>query len=382
MANKQTTKLKSKEVKTVTPTTELPTANSTVLSSEKVTPQQVTPNDYTNLYNAYEQAMNDRTNAYVANSNAMSADAQRQLAIVGNQSLQNLYANQGVRGQEVSQGSILANDMSTGKAQSAVKAAYENAAKEVAMQNESNIADTGRAMGNQQVEYNNSLADLKTQSERDIDDLYASFEQQDKINDINARGEYKANEMEIYAKYGGNYTTIKAYNKAIKQLKTDGDVSNDWKIQYLEAKRDALQADIDEQKLAQAKNNYSASLSKYTTSSQVDKQIRKILTDGDTSNDWKLTYLNKYRALLKRQETAAKKKASSSSSSNSKTKSKNIDEDNDDNNNNKLTDEEKKKKENAKKKKAAKKALSSKRVALDSTNVWNPYYWKATINKK
>ena len=161
--------------------------------------------------------------------------------------------------------------------------------------------------------------------------------------------------------------TIKAYNRAIKQLKKDGDVTNDWKINYLREKRDALQVEVDKQKLAEQKNKYSKSLSKYKSTDQIDKAIAAILSDGDTTNDWKLSYLNKYRTILNRKEVAARKAAKAA-----KKKSKSKGGNNNNNNNNNNDDNG----GNNKKKKKDKYAG----VSLDSSNKFNVNYFNTPAN--
>lgn len=272
-------------------------------------PTAVPVNNYSDLYNAYEQAMNNRANTYNALSNAEANDATRQLQVVGNQGKSALQGTQGLRGQGVSETSLLQNQMATGTAQSGVKSAYDSAMRDVGMEKDQNLAETNRTLGNQQVNYENSLSDLMTQYSRDVDDLNSSIAHQENLTDISKRAEYAANNRDIYEQYGTNYSTIEAYNKAIDRLAKDGKTKSDWKIQYLTEKRDELQAELDKQKLAAQKNAYSKNLSKYKSTTQIDKAIAKILSDGDTSNDWKLTYLNKYRTILNRREIAARKAA-------------------------------------------------------------------------
>lgn len=291
-------------------------ANATANHKQMVTqttPEKVETNNYKTLYSAYEQAMNGRANAYNAQNAAQASDAARQLQIVGNQGKTALQGTQGVRGQDVSETSLLQNEMSTGTTAGGVKSAYDAAMREVGIEKDQNLAETDRIMGNQQVNYENSLQDLATQYSRDVDDFNNSVEHNDKITDIQERGEYATQKRDIYDKYATDYDTIAAYNKAINRLANDGKVKSDWKIQYLTEKRDALQAEIDKQKLADTKNAYSKSLKKYTSVSQVDNAIAKILADGDTSNDWKLSYLNKYRTILNRWEKNGKSGSSGSS---------------------------------------------------------------------
>lgn len=330
-------------------------------------------NNYSDLYNAYEQAMNNRANAYSTASNAEANDATRQLQIVGNQGKSSLYGTQGLRRQGVSETSLLQNQMATGTTQSGVKAAYDSAIRDVGMQKDQNLADTNRALGNQQVSYENSLQDLMTQYGRDVDDLESSIAHNDKITDIQERGEYETQKRDIYEMYGTDYNTIEAYNKAINRLASDGKNKSDWKIQYLTEKRDALQAELDEKKLAEQKNNYSKNLSKYKSTTQIDKAIAAILSDGDTSNDWKLTYLNKYRTILNRKEVAARKAAKAASKKSTKKSSSSG---GDSGSNNTSTT-----KLNQKARAKAKSDLKG-NIATDVTNVWNPYYFLAGVNKK
>lgn len=327
-------------------------------------------NNYSDLYNAYEQAMNNRANAYNTLSNAEANDAAQQLQIVGNQGKSSLYGTQGLRGQGVSETSLLQNQMATGTTQGSVRSAYDSAMREVGMAKDQNLADTNRALGNQQVSYENSLQDLMTQYNRDVDDLESATAHNDKITDIQERGEYETQKRDIYEMYGTDYNTIKAYNKAINRLANDGKNKSDWKIQYLTEKRDALQAELDEKKLAEAKNSFSKTLSKYKSTTQIDKAIAAILSDGDTSNDWKLTYLNKYRTILNRKEVAARKAAKAAKKK--KTKS---DSGSDSDSGTSTT------KLNQKARAKAKSDLKG-NIATDVTNVWNPYYFLAGVNKK
>jgi len=331
-------------------------------------------NNYSDLYNAYEQAMNNRANAYSTVSNAEASDAARQLQIVGNQGKSSLYGTQGLRGQGVSETSLLQNQMATGTAQSGVKSAYDSAIRDVSMEKDQNLANTNRVLGNQQVNYENSLQDLMTQYGRDVDDLESSIAHNDKITDIQERGEYETQKRDIYEMYGTDYNTIEAYNKAINRLANDGKNKSDWKIQYLTEKRDALQAEIDEKKLAEAKNSFSKNLGKYKSTTQIDKAIASILSDGDTSNDWKLPYLNKYRTILNRQEVAARK-AAKAASKKSGSDSNNNNNNNNNNSNNNTTEL------NQKARAKAKSDLKG-NIATDVTNVWNPYYFLAGVNKK
>lgn len=360
-----------------------------------ILPTAVPVNSYANLYDAYEQAMNNRANAYNTLSNAEANDAARQLQIVGNQGKSSLYGTQGLRGQGVSETSLLQNQMATGTTQGSVRSAYDSAMREVAMEKDQNLADTNRALGNQQVSYENSLQDLMTQYNRDVDDLESSIEHNANLNKINVEAAVREAEKEMYtnnasveemikaynaAESDAEKATIfsrmsasksiKAYNTAIKKLKKDGDATNDWKIAYLREQRDALQAVVDEQKLANAKNSFSKTLSKYKSTTQIDKAIAAILSDGDTSNDWKLTYLNKYRTILNRKEVAARKAAKAAKKK--KTKS---DSDSSSDSGTSTT------KLNQKARAKAKSDLKG-NIATDVTNVWNPYYFLAGVNKK
>lgn len=335
-----------------------------------ILPTAVPVNSYANLYDAYEQAMNNRANAYNTLSNAEANDAARQLQIVGNQGKSSLYGTQGLRGQGVSETSLLQNQMATGTTQGSVRSAYDSAMREVAMEKDQNLADTNRALGNQQVSYENSLQDLMTQYNRDVDDLESSIEHNANLNKINVEAAVREAEKEMYINNTSQLKTIKAYNTAIKKLKKDGDATNDWKIAYLREQRDALQTEIDKQKLAEQKNNYSKNLSKYKSTTQIDKAIAAILSDGDTSNDWKLTYLNKYRTILNRKEVAARKAAKAAKKK--KTKS---DSDSGSGSGTSTT------KLNQKARAKAKSDLKG-NIATDVTNVWNPYYFLAGVNKK
>lgn len=282
----------------------------------------VTPRaNYSDMYSAYEQAMNARANAYNAMSNADAADIARQLQIVGNQGKSALYGAQGVRGQDVSETSLLQNEMSTGNTQGSVRSAYDSAMREVGMAKDQNLADTDRLLGNQQVSYENSLQDLANQHLRDVDSFNNSVAHNKRLAEIDNETTLKQIQKEMFINDTSEMKTIKAYNRAIKQLKKDGDVTNDWKINYLREKRDALQVEVDKQKLAAQKNAYSKTLSKYKSTDQIDKAIAAILSDGDTTNDWKLSYLNKYRTILNRKEVAARK-AAKAAKKKSKSKSK------------------------------------------------------------
>ena len=280
----------------------------------------VTPRaNYSDMYSAYEQAMNARANAYNAQSNADAADIARQLQIVGNQGKSALYGAQGVRGQDVSETSLLQNELSTGNTQGGVRSAYDSAMREVGMAKDQNLADTDRLLGNQQVSYENQLQDLANQYLRDVDDFNNSVAHNKRLEEIDNETTLRQIQKEMFVNDTSEMKTIKAYNRAIKQLKKDGDVTNDWKINYLREKRDALQVEVDKQKLAEQKNKYSKSLSKYKSTDQIDRAIAAILSDGDTTNDWKLSYLNKYRTILNRKEVAARKAAKAAKK---KTKSK------------------------------------------------------------
>lgn len=270
----------------------------------------VTPRaNYSDMYSAYEQAMNARANAYNAQSNADAADIARQLQIVGNQGKSALYGAQGVRGQDVSETSLLQNEMSTGNTQGGVRSAYDSAMREVGMAKDQNLADTDRLLGNQQVSYENQLQDLANQYLRDTDDLKRQQEYDAELKTISDKANDTIYEQQAFEDFGTDYSTVKAYNKAISKLKRDGDPSNDWKIEYLRTERDKLKKEVDKKKLAEQKNKYSKSLSKYKSTDQIDRAIAAILSDGDTTNDWKLSYLNKYRTILNRKEVAARKAA-------------------------------------------------------------------------
>lgn len=284
-------------------------------------PAAVPASSYSDMYSAYEQAMNARANAYNAQSNADAADIARQLQIIGNQGKSALYGAQGVRGQDVSETSLLQNELSTGNTQGGVRSAYDSAMREVGMAKDQNLADTDRLLGNQQASYENQLQDLANQYLRDTDDFNNSVAHNKRLEEIDNETTLRQIQKEMFVNDTSEMKTIKAYNRAIKQLKKDGDVTNDWKINYLREKRDALQVEVDKQKLAEQKNKYSKSLSKYKSTDQIDRAIAAILSDGDTTNDWKLSYLNKYRTILNRKEVAARK-AAKAAKKKSKSKSK------------------------------------------------------------
>lgn len=282
----------------------------------------VTPRaNYSDMYSAYEQAMNARANAYNAMSNAEAKDVARQLQIIGNQNKNALYGTQGVRGQDVSETSLLQNEMSTGNTQGGVRSAYDSAMREVGMAKDQNLADTDRLLGNQQVSYENQLQDLANQYLRDTDDFNRQKEYNAELKAISDKANDTIYEQQAFEDFGTDYSTVKAYNKAISKLKRDGDPSNDWKIEYLRTERDKLKKAEDKKKLAAQKNAYSKSLSKYKSTDQIDRAIAAILSDGDTTNDWKLSYLNKYRTILNRKEVAARK-AAKAAKKKSKSKSK------------------------------------------------------------
>lgn len=326
-------------------------------------------NSYSDLYNAYADTMNTMNNAFAAQNAAQADDAARQLQIVGNQGKNALYGTQGLNGQGVSETSLLQNEMSTGGTQGSVRSAYDAATREVALANEQNLVDAQKDMGNQQVNYENQLESLMTSAGNDAADFERQKQFDKELKDIEDKANETIYERQAFEDFGTDYTTIKAFNRAISKLKRDGDVSNDWKIEYLRTQRDKLQKEVDKQKLADAKNNFSKSLSKYTSTAQIDKAITKILSDGDTSNDWKLTYLNKYRTILNRKEVEARKAAKTSKTS-SKSKSKSSGKSGNDNNNN-----------NNNQKKSNKKKIDHSGVSLDSTNKFNINYWTAGINK-
>lgn len=307
-ANNASSKTSDAEVTNLTeiPTTVYPT----------VTPRA----NYSDMYSAYEQAMNDRANAYNAMSNAETKDVARQLQIIGNQNKNALYGTQGVRGQDVSETSLLQNEMSTGTTQSGVRSAYDAAMREVGMSKDQNLAETDRLMGNQQVNYENQRQELANQYIRDVDDFKNSVAHNKRLAEVDNETALRQIQKEMFVNDTSEMKTIKAYNRAIKQLKKDGDATNDWKINYLREKRDALQVEVDKQKLAAQKNAYSKSLTKYKSTDQIDRAIAKILSDGNTSNDWKLPYLNKYRTILNRQEVAARKAAKAAKKGRSKSK--------------------------------------------------------------
>lgn len=342
--------------------------------TETETPQEpinrVLPvNSYSNLYNAYADTMNTMNNAFAAQNAAQADDAARQLQIVGNQGKNALYGTQGLNGQDVSETSLLQNALSTGGAQGGVRSAYDAATREAALANEQNLADAQKDMGNQQVNYENQLESLMRSAGNDAADFERQKQFDKELKDIEDKANETIYERQAFEDFGTDYTTIKAFNRAISKLKRDGDVSNDWKIEYLRTKRDKLQKEVDKQKLADAKNSFSKSLSKYTSTAQIDKAITKILSDGDTSNDWKLPYLNKYRTILNRQEVAARKsakKSKSSGKSSGKTKNKSGNDNNNNGNN---------------QKKNTKKKIDHSGVSLDNTNKFNINYWTAGINK-
>lgn len=281
-------------------------------------PAAVPANSYLDMYSAYEQAMNDRANAYNAMSNAETKDVARQLQIIGNQNKNALYGTQGVRGQDVSETSLLQNEMSTGTTQSGVRSAYDTAMREVGMSKDQNLAETDRLMGNQQANYENQRQELANQYLRDVDDFNRQKENNAELKAISDKANDTIYKQQAFEDFGTDYSTVKAYNKAISKLKRDKTPSNDWKINYLREKRDALQKEVDKQKLAAQKNAYSKSLTKYKSTDQIDRAIAKILSDGNTSNDWKLPYLNKYRTILNRQEVAARKAAKAAKKGRSK----------------------------------------------------------------
>ena len=295
----------------ITNPTEIPTA-----VYPTVTPRA----NYSDMYSAYEQAMNARANAYNAMSNAEAKDVARQLQIIGNQNKNALYGTQGVRGQDVSETSLLQNEMSTGTTQSGVRSAYDTAMREVGMSKDQNLAETDRLMGNQQVNYENQRQELANQYLRDVDDFNRQKENNAELKAISDKANDTIYKQQAFEDFGTDYSTVKAYNKAISKLKRDKTPSNDWKINYLREKRDALQKEVDKQKLAAQKNAYSKSLTKYKSTDQIDRAIAKILSDGNTSNDWKLPYLNKYRTILNRQEVAARKAAKAAKKGRSKSK--------------------------------------------------------------
>lgn len=355
----------------------MPLAQEEYLKTKKqqqaaVFPAAVPANSYSDMYSAYEQAMNDRANAYNAMSNAEAKDVARQLQIIGNQNKNALYGTQGVRGQDVSETSLLQNEMSTGTTQSGVRSAYDTAMREVGMSKDQNLAETDRLMGNQQVNYENQRQELANQYLRDVDDFNRQKENNAELKAISDKANEKIYEQQAFEDFGTDYSTVKAYNKAISKLKRDKTPSNDWKINYLREKRDALQKEVDKQKLAAQKNAYSKSLTKYKSTDQIDRAIAKILSDGNTSNDWKLPYLNKYRTILNRQEVAARKAAKAAKKGRSKgggggkSSSKSNNNNNNNNNNN----------GNNKKRKKDKYAG----VSLDSSNKFNVNYFNTPAN--
>lgn len=349
----------------ITNPTEIPTA-----VYPTVTPRA----NYSDMYSAYEQAMNARANAYNAMSNAEAKDVARQLQIIGNQNKNALYGTQGVRGQDVSETSLLQNEMSTGTTQSGVRSAYDTAMREVGMSKDQNLAETDRLMGNQQVNYENQRRELANQYLRDVDDFNRQKEYNAELKAISDKANDTIYKQQAFEDFGTDYSTVKAYNKAISKLKRDKTPSNDWKINYLREKRDALQKEVDKQKLAAQKNAYSKSLTKYKSTDQIDRAIAKILSDGNTSNDWKLPYLNKYRTILNRQEVAARKAAKAAKKGRSKSKGggggKSSSKSNNNNNNNNNNNG------NNKKKKKDKYAG----VSLDSSNKFNVNYFNTPAN--
>lgn len=348
----------------VTNPTEIPTA-----VYPTVTPRA----NYSDMYSAYEQAMNARANAYNAMSNAETKDVARQLQIIGNQNKNALYGTQGVRGQDVSETSLLQNEMSTGTTQSGVRSAYDTAMREVGMSKDQNLAETDRLMGNQQVNYENQRQELANQYLRDVDDFNRQKEYNAELKAISDKANDTIYKQQAFEDFGTDYSTVKAYNKAISKLKRDKTPSNDWKINYLREKRDALQKEVDKQKLAAQKNAYSKSLTKYKSTDQIDRAIAKILSDGNTSNDWKLPYLNKYRTILNRQEVAARKAAKAAKKSRSKGGGGGTDGGGKD-------DKTKIKRDEKVREKALKDLKGP--ISIDSTNMWNFYYHDAAINKK
>ena len=214
-----------------------------------------------------------------------------------------------MRGQDVSETSLLQNEMSTGTTQSGVRSAYDTAMREVGMSKDQNLAETDRLMGNQQVNYENQRQELANQYLRDVDDFNRQKEYNAELKAISDKANDTIYKQQAFEDFGTDYSTVKAYNKAISKLKRDKTPSNDWKIEYLRTERDKLKKEVDKKKLAAQKNAYSKSLTKYKSTDQIDRAIAKILSDGNTSNDWKLPYLNKYRTILNRQEVAARKAA-------------------------------------------------------------------------
>lgn len=348
----------------ITNPTEIPTA-----VYPTVTPRA----NYSDMYSAYEQAMNARANAYNAMSNAETKDVARQLQIIGNQNKNALYGTQGARGQDVSETSLLQNEMSTGTTQSGVRSAYDTAMREVGMSKDQNLAETDRLMGNQQVNYENQRQELANQYLRDVDDFNRQKEYNAELKAISDKANEKIYEQQAFEDFGTDYSTVKAYNKAISKLKRDKTPSNDWKINYLREKRDALQKEVDKQKLAAQKNAYSKSLTKYKSTDQIDRAIAKILSDGNTSNDWKLPYLNKYRTILNRQEVAARKAAKAAKKGRRKGGGGGTDDGG-------KGDKTKVKRDEKVREKALKDLKGP--ISIDSTNMWNFYYHDAAINKK
>lgn len=346
----------------VTNPTEIPTA-----VYPTVTPRA----NYSDMYSAYEQAMNARANAYNAMSNAEAKDVARQLQIIGNQNKNALYGTQGVRGQDVSETSLLQNEMSTGTTQSGVRSAYDTAMREVGMSKDQNLAETDRLMGNQQVNYENQRQELANQYLRDVDDFNRQKEYNAELKAISDKANDTIYKQQAFEDFGTDYSTVKAYNKAISKLKRDKTPSNDWKIEYLRTERDKLKKEVDKKKLAAQKNAYSKSLTKYKSTDQIDRAIAKILSDGNTSNDWKLPYLNKYRTILNRQEVAARKAAKAAKKGRGKGggggKSSSKSNNNNNNNNNNGNNKKKKKDKYA-------------GVSLDSSNKFNVNYFNTPAN--
>lgn len=348
----------------VTNPTEIPTA---------VYPTVAPRANYSDMYSAYEQAMNARANAYNAMSNAETKDVARQLQIIGNQNKNALYGTQGVRGQDVSETSLLQNEMSTGTTQSGVRSAYDTAMREVGMSKDQNLAETDRLMGNQQANYENQRQELANQYLRDVDDFNRQKEYNAELKAISDKANDTIYKQQAFEDFGTDYSTVKAYNKAISKLKRDKTPSNDWKIEYLRTERDKLKKEVDKKKLAAQKNAYSKSLTKYKSTDQIDRDIAKILSDGNTSNDWKLPYLNKYRTILNRQEVAARKAAKAAKKGRSKGGGGGTDDGGKD-------DKTKIKRDEKVREKALKDLKGP--ISIDSTNMWNFYYHDAAINKK
>nr|DAG69782.1 MAG TPA: hypothetical protein [Caudoviricetes sp.] len=344
--------------------TEIPTA---------VYPTVTPRTNYSDMYSAYEQAMNARANAYNAMSNAEAKDVARQLQIIGNQNKNALYGTQGVRGQDVSETSLLQNEMSTGTTQSGVRSAYDTAMREVGMSKDQNLAETDRLMGNQQVNYENQRQELANQYLRDVDDFNRQKEYNAELKAISDKANDTIYKQQAFEDFGTDYSTVKAYNKAISKLKRDKNPSNDWKIEYLRTERDKLKKEVDKKKLAAQKNAYSKTLTKYKSTDQIDRAIAKILSDGNTSNDWKLPYLNKYRTILNRKEVAARKAAKAAKKGRGKGGGGGTYDGG--------KDDKTKVKRNEKVREKALKDLKGP-ISIDSTNMWNFYYHDAAINKK